>query len=921
MKHVNKFLVLMLLVLSWTVEAQIQELTRLSETVVQGEVISSVSKWNDQRNLILTENKILVKSVFKGNIQDSVISVLTTGGIVDEHFHYKTHEINMTEGEKGYFFLTPNYVTNSNDFSDERYGFVRLHGNQNKFISVFGIKRSINDFEEQIIKETKFPKIDLEKHHEIFSVKAFGKLDTCDILPLTRNAKSIEFTFDSVSYTPDFKYLEFDIMAKVNTPGLKFGKGDLFIKYDKAFGEDIVTKGTVEITKGKIIKNSLYDLEYGDYSTNSVFVTADSEFGSNQMNTFTSSAEQLFHVKVKIDDFSQIGTISFDSIDISGSVYYWCKGEYLLFDQVNLDDPITAVNSQEGSEIGITYTFENLSVNQSNTEMSVELFAEATNTSLYSDAFIYINYNELGFGSNVVTNGTFSFQQQDLLDDPNVYQVFLSDNDQNTIKLVVFAPSENGLSTLSSIPRKLGTLTFQIIDCEEEKNLHFDLTETSDHTHYTGAMPIPWELYDPVIANDEEKGKICGCTKPVITSFSPSIIHAGTGEILTITGQNFGNWDQLNCTVLFPNGDDGGSTMMEAGSKDFEWNNVIHWSDTEIQIKVPSTDKNQGADNPASTGKIQVKNECEISDKSSQSLQIPYAIMNARASQLSTPFKMTIQENSSSGICFQFTDDTPGWIIDQFEIALKSWCNETGINFSIGSSVNSNEDVGEDGINIVKYGGQSSTVGGGMVINEIFYSPTCNSNEVGWPFSEIDFILYGRDVIVPTNDEIQEMREIVRHELGHSHMLAHSNSGGPSNQYLMCYTGNLNGNITSSDSDGANLVFGNSQAIVPNCGTPIGNGNCGGSCSTNATYDISSSFNILLTPNPSMGIVDLSIESKDKVKIDFIEVLNINGVIVKRFDLKSTYQKTSIDLPNQSGIYIVKIYTNNSCAMTKVIRI
>ena len=213
----------MLVVLSWTAKAQVQELTRLAEIVIEGEVIKTESKWNDERNLILTENKILVKSVFKGQIQDPVISVLTTGGIIDEHFHYKTHEINMTEGENGYFFLAPDYSKNSNFFSDERYGFVRVHGNLNKYTTVYGIKLYKNDFEDQIIEETKFPKLDFEKHREVFSIQAFGDQDTCDLLPLTRNIKSIEFTFDSVQYSSNFEFIEFDIMAKVNTPGLKFG--------------------------------------------------------------------------------------------------------------------------------------------------------------------------------------------------------------------------------------------------------------------------------------------------------------------------------------------------------------------------------------------------------------------------------------------------------------------------------------------------------------------------------------------------------------------------------------------------------------------------------------------------------------------------------------------------------------------------
>ena len=830
----------------------------------------------------------------------------------------------MADGECGYFFIKQDYSSSSNYLSDDRYGFIQVHGRLNKYVPLLGERISIRDFEDKIIQETKFPKLTLKNHVEIFSIQAFGDRDTCDILPLTRNVKSIEFTFDSVRYTPDLQYLEFDIMAKVNTPGLKFGKGDLFIRYDKSFGENVVTKGSVEITKGEIIQNSLYDLQYDDYSENSIYVSADSEFGSNQMYTFTSTAAELLHVKVKIDDFTQIGSISFDSIDISGSVYYWCRGDYNLFDQVNLDAPIISVESN--TPIGITYTFENGHPINNNTQFKIDIMAEATNTSQYSGGNVEVTYNTGAFGSNVISSGSATFERGPLISDASVYTShFVQDVSMidNVIQIFTFSDPAitSGRTTLGTSKIRLGTLTFDIEDCGADKGIAFDQIGTIDfgnHIHYTGSMPVPNENYDPIIADDTETGKVCGCSKPIITSFSPSTIHAGTGEILTITGQNFGNFSQLESTILFPNGDDGGFSMMEAGMKDFEWNGVIHWSDTEIKIKVPSTDKNEGADNPACTGKFQVRNECDISDKSDD-LLITYALLNARSGQFSEAYKMTIQENSSPGICFQFTDDTPGWIIDQFENALNNWCNETGINFSIGSSVSSNTELEVDDINVIKYGGQNSSTGGGMAIQGQYYNSICNSAEIGWVFKEIDFIVYS-GFGDPSTQEAQ-LREVIGHELGHSHMLAHARNNTALDQPLMHYEGNFNGTITTVDAEGANLVFANSQAIVSSCGTPIGSGNCGGSCSPNYVHDFNSSFNVLVSPNPSSGIVDISFGSDDNAKIDFIEVVNINGVIVQRFDLKYNIKQISIELPNQSGVYMLKVFSDKLYSISKVIKL
>lgn len=73
--------------------SQIQFLTVNSDLVVEGEVVSNLSKWNEERTLIYTENIILVKSVFKGNLSDSIIVVITPGGSIEEDFHFQTHSI------------------------------------------------------------------------------------------------------------------------------------------------------------------------------------------------------------------------------------------------------------------------------------------------------------------------------------------------------------------------------------------------------------------------------------------------------------------------------------------------------------------------------------------------------------------------------------------------------------------------------------------------------------------------------------------------------------------------------------------------------------------------------------------------------------------------------------------------------------
>ena len=924
MKCFISIILLFLLGVSSQLSAQIHQTVTVSDLVVEGEVLSTNAEWNEDQTLIITKNTIAVTSVFKGHPVSSTIIVVTNGGIVDEGFHFTPHAIVLHKGEKGYFFLQKD-DQNKYVFPTYSQGLYLLTGGHHPIVFTHEEIFHKTAFEDAIVSVTRFPKLSARESFALYNSSLFSENDTCDIITSLRNQKTIAFSFDNVTYSDNFTHIEFDVMAQTNTSGLKFGRGNLFLSYSDAFGSNAVSTQTVEITKSAILEDPLYTLAYQDATAQTIAVTADAQYGANTMHTFSQTPEPLLHVKLRITDFTQIGSISFDDITVTGSVQYWCQGAFGAFDKVILDGPITSTTPPEGAGTGITYTFENLSVNSSNTELSVDLFAVATAATRYSDGFFFIDYNALGFGENVVSNGAVTFIQDDVLEDPSIYSTFLVDDDNNTLHLIVSSDFEvpaTDLSLLGSTARKLGRFTFSnVLDCEEEKGIGFNpKTITDQHLHNTGTMPFPLEQYDPVIASDTETGKICGCDKPIITSFSPSTIRAGTGEILTITGQNFGTFDLQNSTVMFKNGDDGSNVeYMEAGSKDFEWNGVVHWSDTKIEIKVPSTDKNAGAMRPAATGDIKVKNTCDMSDPSSQKLQIPYAVLNVRNGFFDSPVKLTIKETDLDGICFQFSNQVPGWIRTQFELALNEWCSETGINFFIGETVPENNRA-LDGINLIVFQSGSSGVGGEMVLTPTYFAQTCTENEIGRIFSEIDFrILSG--ITNPTLDDERRMKEIIIHELGHSHMLAHSNSGVPASQYIMHPSGNIGGFITSSDSEGANRVFPNSANIVQgSCGIPIKSGLCSASCGTNAVHGLGGiAFDFVVYPNPTDGVIEVEVNTSNADGI--VTITDIHGKVIQKETVSFPLKNYVYSLPSASGVYIITIDTGTNTASKRVIKL
>jgi len=907
--------------------SQIQYLTTNSDLVIEGVVISNQSKWNEDRTLIFTENAILVKSVFKGTLSDSIIIAITPGGTIREDFHFQTHSIELNSFERGYFFLKFN-ENESYHFTDKTYGFCPENLDLNPKVFCHGQKYLKRKFEEEIIKVTLSSSLSIKDILVYEDSEYLNDRDTCGIIIPSRNPKSIEFSFDSVRYTDNYTHIEFVVMAKVNTPGLKFGKGDFFIEYSEEFGSNIAFNQSIEVSKGVILESNLYTLSYSDTTSQSLSIKANSNFGiNNTPYTFSATSESIFRVKLLIADFTQIGNISFDDIDISGRVYYWCQESYELFDEVILDNPITSTESQPGSEIGITYTFENATDNFGGTEFSVELFAVATSTSYYDVGFVYINYNELGFGESVVTNGTFTFEAGDFIDTP-VYIPIIVDVDNNTIRILFFSQDDadpNDFSLLSTTPQKLGKLTFAIENCDVDKGLSFDQVAMPNFSsvHYTGNMPIPWEAYDPIIANDEESGKICGCDTPIIESFTPAAIHAGTNEILTIKGENFGTFTPGICTVIFKNGDDNGMDEMEAGIKDFEWDGIVHWSNDKIEVKVPSTDKTGPTANPASTGKFKVKNKCgEISDPSPEKLQIPYALLNNRNGIFSTAQKITLKETNETGICFNFSNTLPAWIRIQFQLALESWCNETGIDFQIGSSV-ANNNLAIDGINLVTFENASTgVVGGGMAIDGMYFQNFCLvGNEPGRIFSEIDFKIRS-GITNPSLEDELNLREIIKHELGHAHMLAHSNSDISTSQYLMYPNGNLGGVITTSDSEGANLIFNNSSNILhASCGTPIGSGQCGQKCLPNPTTNpYLEALRIQVLPNPSKN--EVSIKMNEVINTNFnLSIFDVYGKRIQSWSGFSSTETTIIELPQSPGVYILHFELEECLFVKKVLKL
>ena len=79
-----------------------------SELIIEGEIISSQSKWNVERNMIFTVSQIRVFKLFKGSLSGSVVTLLTEGGQDGLDLIEVGNEFMPVVGEQGVFMLKTN---------------------------------------------------------------------------------------------------------------------------------------------------------------------------------------------------------------------------------------------------------------------------------------------------------------------------------------------------------------------------------------------------------------------------------------------------------------------------------------------------------------------------------------------------------------------------------------------------------------------------------------------------------------------------------------------------------------------------------------------------------------------------------------------------------------------------------------------
>ncbi len=342
---------------------------------------------------------------------------------------------------------------------------------------------------------------------------------------------------------------------------------------------------------------------------------------------------------------------------------------------------------------------------------------------------------------------------------------------------------------------------------------------------------------------------------------------------------------------------------MNTAARDFIWNGIRHWTDTEIQVKVPSTDAaSKFGKMPAGSGKFKVltSKTCEKSVESKEALFIPYALTNIRTGVGGTALHVGLAYKNK----FSMNGNNSSATNDNFQKALNEWNKVTNLGFTVLPQKVTAKENATDGFNTV-YEGVSVEGEGGAFHAGLAHYELCGNNT---GFMLVDIDIYGVPEALP---DLVQYQAMFMHELGHAQALSHSlKKGVLSFEDLMYYSKSFSA-IPPIDGDvavSAKLITSTSTNIYTN-------GQClnkpivvGGNCAITSIYEQIEENTISIFPNPT-GINEI-------VTINYLEnytfsIFNSLGDLL--INQKNNYSKTQINIASfVSGIYFIKVWNDNN---------
>lgn len=478
--------------------------------------------------------------------------------------------------------------------------------------------------------------------------------------------------------------------------------------------------------------------------------------------------------------------------------------------------------------------------------------------------------------------------------------------------------------------------------------IRYDINESGASDLFNRYSDIKTNLYDRIVQNtgvaflDLHKFDLASDSKsesalkialaPVITSFLPSIISAGSKSVLTINGSGFGATRGTN-TVGFYNSNDGGATWSDMNDNSTTADDLYYllWSDTKIQVYVP-----QRTTSPAyyaGTGKVSVT-VGGVRAVSASSLYIKWCRYDAQS--VDGPVSSVLANiNGAGGYTWQMstTFAANAAAAAAFQRAMNTWSCNTKVNWKVGANTTITSKA-NDGVNVIRFANAGELPNNILGTTTTSYRLFCGTGAARrWYQTEFDMQMnsalildqYGWQygpALAKTNQI--DFETVVVHELGHAMQLGHIIKPG----FMMNFQIGIGENTRTPHAEvleGGNAITA-SSFLTPSCNGPSPDGGAmipytPASCAAAGIYDDFKFTGIDVFPVPAAGSINISIRDVSAESLQYVSILDQLGkeVLYKNLN-NSTTPSTSINIENiGQGIYFIKAGTDSKVFTGKII--
>lgn len=917
-----------------------------SDLIVEGQIISSNSFVNLTDNKIYTEYNIQISKIFKGN-DIEYVSVVKLGGEVEDRYLYETHTDFIFEGLEGVFFLK--------EFNEDNYSLTKLHDSYARYYHD-GVNHKVNFLGKAIRSYSQLYDMIFNATGNHYYTRKKNNIYEESLIFLEKDVENEEssvnntiiYSFENFNFSTSTQNLSFDIYEAHNNNEI-LGDLEVYFKYNTdVFGEFLYANSNITITKGAAIQSNQYSFFIEDIAPNVIRakITGPCSNSSNQQivnNGFSVLKEELLKVDIIQSGFSLDSLISFDYAKMKekSTFYDPATQSCVLFDDVYIENP--TVPSQVGNT-GIEYGFRNIEITGQSPEfLEFDIAVKADKPgSLFATSLLEFFYNEDAFGSSIFANNKITVTELNGIDQWFL-PIFVDDNTAFSIAIQIGENDPNLLFELTDEFTPILHIKIEILDCTKSSLLSFNEALMQGQSEYIDANNTSnFFSYNPIIADDTYDNVLCESMS--ILDFFPRRIPAGDGDksLLTIKGNGFGI---SKGKVFFVNAENA-STMIETNEED-----ISLWTENEIQLTVPSINgangfcgqMTAGALEPAGSGKFMVvAANTDQSPLSFTEIEIPYASVNYRLSNCKTYRPSLINKNGANATLKGYTfnlgpllsNNTD--VISSLESALCEWNRGTGISWEYGGASTLNSEDPLDNVNLIYE--DSNLFNGTDALMRTFISgqhiSSCQIIGGGNPtfLQDVDIairpssgnVIFQYDHKIPPSSNEFNFYNILKHELGHAHLLAHALPESDAIMFSGVLQGEANKDVLPNDIEGGSSNLEYSITIIPQCV----NGNemtieifTTAACDALNTDLYLIDESIKISPNPSSGAINIVFENPNERSYKILMFNSIGELVYE--DQLNIYENSKVRFPENlnTGLYYFVLQGRKKAFTEKIVLI